>query len=136
MYFLFRMVSNSSWLSANKICSYSHSQDTTIPVCFYSYKHYKIYIVISTLANKNELIKFFNHSSCSFFILGLFFFVLNSFERLLDSLKLGSRRRAIQIAYCPWAIRENPASSTANQIARFIKTNACHILKYVIRCFI
>jgi hypothetical protein len=31
--------------------------------------------------------------------------------------------------YCPWAIRENPASSAANQIARFIKTNACHIIK-------
>jgi hypothetical protein len=64
-----------------------------------------------------------------FFFLGLFFFVLNSFERLLDTfcrLKLGSRRRAIKIA---WAIRENPASSAANQIARFIKTNACHIIK-------
>jgi hypothetical protein len=39
------------------------------------------------------------------FILGLFFFVLNSFERLLDifcCLKLGSRRRAIKIAYYPW----------------------------------
>jgi hypothetical protein len=43
-------------------------------------------------------------------------------------LKLGSRRRAIKIAYCPWAIRENPASSAANQIARFIKINACHII--------
>jgi hypothetical protein len=43
-------------------------------------------------------------------------------------LKLGSRRRAIKIVYCPWAIRENPASSAANQIARFIKTNACHII--------
>ena len=66
-----------------------------------------------------------------FFSLGLFFFVLNSFERLLDTfcrLKLGSCRRAIKIAYCPWAIRENPASSAANQIARFIKTNACHII--------
>jgi hypothetical protein len=64
-------------------------------------------------------------------ILGLFFFVLNSFERLLDTfcrLNLGSRRRAIKIAYCPWAMRENPASSAANQIARFIKTNACHII--------
>jgi uncharacterized integral membrane protein len=69
-----------------------------------------------------------------FFSLGLFFFVLNSFERLLDTfcrLKLGSRRRAIKIAYCPWAIRENPASSVANQIARFIKTNACHIIRYL-----
>jgi hypothetical protein len=67
-----------------------------------------------------------------FFSLGLFFFVLYSFERLLDTfcrLKLGSCRRAIKIAYCPWAIRENPASSVANQIARFIKTNACHIIK-------
>jgi hypothetical protein len=66
-----------------------------------------------------------------FFSLGLFFFVLNSFERLLDTfcrLKLGSRRMAIKIVYCPWAIRENPASSAANQIARFIKTNACHII--------
>jgi hypothetical protein len=46
--------------------------------------------------------------------------VLNSFERLLDTfcrLKLGSRRRAIKITYCPWAIRENPVSSAANQIA-------------------
>jgi hypothetical protein len=43
-------------------------------------------------------------------------------------LKLGFRRRAIKIAYCPWAIRENPASSAANQIVRFIKTNACHII--------
>jgi hypothetical protein len=70
-----------------------------------------------------------------FFSLGLFFFVLNSFERLLGTfcrLKLGSRRRAIKIAYCPWAIRENPASSAANQIARFIKTNACHIFYHMI----
>jgi hypothetical protein len=66
------------------------------------------------------------------------FLRLNSFERLLDifcCLKLGyrrRRRRAIKIPYCPWAIRENPASSAANQIARFIKTNACHIIKGVI----
>jgi hypothetical protein len=37
-------------------------------------------------------------------------------------------RRAIKIAYCPLAIRENPASSAANQIALFTKTNACHII--------
>jgi hypothetical protein len=36
--------------------------------------------------------------------------------------------RAINIAYCPWAIRENPALPTANQIAPFAKTNACHIV--------
>jgi hypothetical protein len=69
------------------------------------------------------------------FSLGLFFFVLNGFEKRLDTfcrLKLGSRRRAIKIAYCPWAIRENPASSAANQIARFIKTNACHIIIQII----
>ena len=134
--FLFRMVSNSSWLSANKICSSSHSQNTTIPDCFYSYEDCKIYLVILTFANGNVLRKFFNHSSCSSIILGLFFFVLNSFERLLDTfccLKLGFRSRAIKIAYCPWAIRENPASSAANQIARFIKTNACHIIiKYTV----
>jgi hypothetical protein len=86
------------WLSGNKICSSSHSQNTTIPDCFNSYKHCNIYLVISTFANKNILRKFFNH------------------------------RRAIKIAYCPWAIRENPASSAANQIAWFIKTNACHII--------
>jgi hypothetical protein len=27
---------NSSWLSANKIYSSSHSQNTTVPDCFYS----------------------------------------------------------------------------------------------------
>jgi hypothetical protein len=49
-------------------------------------------------------------------------------ENIQPRSKLGSRRRAIKIAYCPWAIQENPASSSANQIARFIKTNACHII--------
>jgi hypothetical protein len=47
-------------------------------------------------------------------------------------MKLGSRSRlaaswTIKIAR-GHAIRENPALSAANQIARFIKTNACHII--------
>jgi hypothetical protein len=53
-------------LSANKICSSSQSQNTAIPDFFNSYKHFKIYIVISTFANKNILRKFFNHRRCSF----------------------------------------------------------------------
>ena len=107
-------MSNSSWLSANKICSSSHSQNTTIPDCFNSYKHCKIYLVILTFANKNVLRKSFNRSSCSF---PLFFCCL----------KLGSRRRAITFTYRPRAIRGNPASSAANEIARVIKTNDFHI---------
>jgi hypothetical protein len=61
-------MSNSCWLSANKICSSSQSQNTTIPDCLdtNSYKHCKIYLVISTFANINVLRKLFNHSSCSF----------------------------------------------------------------------
>jgi hypothetical protein len=52
------------------------------------------------------------------------FFVLQARRRAgrVVNLKLS------KIAYCPWAIRENPASVAANQIARFIKTNACHII--------
>jgi hypothetical protein len=61
-------VSDSSWPSANNVCSSLHSQNTIILDCFNSYTHCKIYIylVISTFANRNVLRKLFNHSSCPF----------------------------------------------------------------------
>ncbi len=45
-----------------------------------------------------------------------------------SSLSSQPRSRAIKIAYCQWAIRENPAPAAAKQIARFVKTNACQLL--------
>jgi hypothetical protein len=85
--------------------------------------------------------KFFNRSSCSFSLFLVYFpwfwIVWKTFRHFLpfetSALVAGSQlRRAIKIAYCPWAIPENPASSAANQILRFIETNACHIIIVII----
>ncbi len=58
--------------------------------------------------------------------------ILNNFKTLflLFKTRLSSKqpRRAIKLAYWPWAILENPAPSAANQIAPFAKTKASHII--------
>ena len=64
-----------------------------------------------------------------------FWTTFRNFLRSETSWLSSKPRRAIKFAYCPWAIRDNPAPSAANQIAPFAKTNACHIINTIITHF-
>ena len=130
VYFI-QMMSSSSWLSANKIQSSSHIQNTTILDCLNNYKHCKIYLVISTFANEKAIEKVLTTEVAPFIYYRSIFLRFEQFERLLETFcrfetRLSQQARSfVDNKNCPWACNTRKSCLVSSQSNCAIHQNKC-----------